>query len=223
MYTRYAIYFMPAGKWGDLGASWLGWDARSGTTTETYRSEYRDWIKRPQKYGFHATIKAPFRLAQDQSEADLKTALTRLCSTLAPLPLPSLQLSQIGRFFAFTAPTEQGQLVPLASRAVAELDAYRAPLTPADLERRRKARLTPAQDALLEAWGYPYVMEEFRFHLTLTGQIRGDDDPRPALEEHFDPALKQGLTIDALSLMGERADGYFQQVTRVPLGQAPSL
>ena len=34
-----------------------------------------------------------------------------------------------------------------------------------------KSGLTDRQEALLTQWGYPYVMEEFRFHITLTGAL----------------------------------------------------
>jgi len=43
----------------------------------------------------------------------------------------------------------------------------------AELPCRRQAVLSPAQDALLVRWGYPYVMEYFRFHCSLTGSLQG--------------------------------------------------
>ena len=52
-----------------------------------------------------------------------------------------------------------------------EFDAYRAPPDAAELAKRHAAGLTPRQAELLARWGYPYVLDEFRFHLTLTGPI----------------------------------------------------
>lgn len=223
VFERYAIYFVPNDIWADLGAEWLGWDNRTAHPSTPYAGEYEGWVKRPRKYGFHATIKAPFRLADGASEDALQSALLTLCADLTPIELASIQLSQIGRFFAFTAPAEQQDLTRLAARAVTDLDTFRAPLTSADLERRRKARLTPEQDALLCRWGYPYVMDQFKFHMTLTGPIRDAAPPQDVLLKHFAQGLQAGLTLDALSLMGERDDGCFQQITRIPLGPQPLL
>jgi len=39
------------------------------------------------------------------------------------------------------------------------------------LARRRQAPLTPEQDRLLLAWGYPWVLDHFQFHLSLTGPL----------------------------------------------------
>jgi hypothetical protein len=81
----------------------------------------------------------------------------------------------------------------LHSACVRAFDPFRAPLSAADLERRRKAPLSPEQDARLVEWGYPYVFEDFRFHMTLTGAIR-DEGLRnrvlTALKSHF--ALESG-------------------------------
>ena len=50
-------------------------------------------------------------------------------------------------------------------------NAYRAPLSAADRERRIKAKLSPRQIELMDQWGYPYVLDEYRFHMTLTGAL----------------------------------------------------
>jgi hypothetical protein len=219
MYARYAVYFLPDGVWGDIGAAWLGWDCRSATEIAPRSSTQAAFTERPRKYGFHATMKAPFRLAEGMSEADLLEGLQTLCTTGNPIALHSLQRSEIGSFFAYTAPGEQTDLTDLASRCVDELDRFRAPLTEAELERRRASRLTAEQDAALLQWGYPYVMDFFRFHLTLTGPIRRGPSPAPALDEWFAQAEKIPLSLDSLSLAGERPDGRFEQISRVRLGR----
>jgi hypothetical protein len=49
------------------------------------------------------------------------------------------------------------------------------PLTEEELTRRRKAELTPEQDKLLVDWGYPWVLDEFNFHFSLTGSLDSVD------------------------------------------------
>lgn len=217
MFRRYAIYFVPGGMWGDAGAAWLGWDNRSGRATAQPQGADPALTERPRKYGFHATLKAPFAIADGQTPDALLAATETHARRLQPIPLPSLQVSRIGRFFAFTAPDQKAPLSALAGALVRELDPFRAPLAEADLQRRRAARLTDAQDALLLDWGYPYVMEEFRFHLTLTGPLTDGPDPAEAIHAHFSEALGQGLTLDSVSIVGERTDGHFEQIARFDL------
>ena len=63
------------------------------------------------------------------------------------------------------------ELQDLADRCVVEFDEFRRPAGDAELARRRGAGLTPRQDELLLRWGYPYVLEQWRFHLTLTARL----------------------------------------------------
>ena len=60
----------------------------------------------------------------------------------------------------------------LAARCVMELQPLAGPLSSTELLRRRQARLTPAQDALLLRWGYPFVLDEFQLHCSLTGSLK---------------------------------------------------
>lgn len=220
MFTRYAIYFVPDAAWGDFGATWLGWKIHTGTNAETRNHGIPDHsalTDRPRKYGFHATIKAPFRLADTARVEDMHAQAITLCATLPPIPLTSLGLSRIGRFFALTAPAQQEALVALSGQVVRAFDPFRAPLTDAELARRRKSRLSDAQDALLGQWGYPYVMEEFRFHMTLTGPARYPDLVEGQISAALQDILQIPLTLDALSLVGETEDGHFQQIERFAL------
>ena len=216
MYTRYAIYFVPDGIWGDAGAEWLGWDCRTGTSPTTHVGD-SDATARPRKYGFHATLKAPFRLAAGAQEDALITFVDRCATSLGPISLSSLQVSQIGKFYAFTAQQEQSDLIALSSTIVHDLDPFRAALTDADIARRRASRLSAKQDALMLKWGYPYVMDEFRFHLTLTGPIGHSEPVQAAIATHFEKPIASGLQLDSISLVGERDDGFFEHVHRAAL------
>jgi uncharacterized protein DUF1045 len=53
-------------------------------------------------------------------------------------------------------------------------DRFRRPLTSHEREQRLGAGLSERQIENLDRWGYPYVFEHFRFHLTLTGPIDAD-------------------------------------------------
>lgn len=217
MFTRYAFYFVPDGVWGDAGAAWLGWDNRTGTEIALATDDQTRLTDRPRKYGFHATIKAPFRLAGGRSETNLIEALDTLATDHTAISLNSLKIAQIGRFYAFTAPDEQAALVHLSSAAVRDLDPFRAPLTEGDLARRRASKLSTEEDAALVRWGYPYVMKLFRFHLTLTGPVRSEPSPLSHLQSWFSDALRNPLAVDSLSLVGEREDGRFVQIHRAHL------
>ena len=229
-YTRYALYYTPPkGRFADLGAAWLGWDVARGPPTAhplpdpalplPLPRSLADITATPRKYGFHATLKPPFRLADGQDPATLVAAATALCARLSPVTLPALRLARLGPFLALVPDPQPGALATLAARLVTDLDAFRAPATPDDLARRRSAGLTPAQDALLVQWGYPFVLDEFRFHMTLSGKL----DPteiaatEQAARAHFGPCATDGLTIADITLAGSDSSGHFHQIARLPL------
>ena len=218
MFSRFAIYFVPEGPWGNFGARWLGWDSRIGQIVSTASEMQSDLTDRPRKYGFHATMKPPFHLEPGRSVVDLAATAAAMCAQFDPFELDSLNLAQIGRFFALTAPGQQSNLSALAAKAVRELDHFRAPLTETELERRRKSRLSGRQDELLVDWGYPYVLDEFRFHLTLTGPVHAPGPAKEMLDEALAPLFETPLRVDSLSLLGEAQDGRFHQIQRFPFG-----
>lgn len=228
-FQRYAIYVMPDGALARFGAGWLGWDALAGTPAEHPAVDglprpLSEITATPRKYGFHATIKPPFRLAVDTTLAALMQDLATLCDRMEPVTLDGLTLARLGGFLALVPEGPTAALNTLAAAAVTTLDRHRAPLTEDDLARRRKTGLTPAQEALLAQWGYPYVLAEFRFHITLTGNL-----PRPEAEAvaalltpRLTPLLPRPYAIDSLCLMGEDEAGLFHLIHRYPLGAPAS-
>ncbi len=212
MFTRYAIYVVPDGPWGDFGAAWLGWDTRSG---EDHASPHPELTARPRKYGFHGTIKAPFRLLPGQTAEGLAAAARALSGKFQPFSLNSLQLSRLGPFFAMTAPGEQAQLRGVADTMLVEMEPFRAPLTPEDLARRRAAKLSAQQDAYLVQYGYPHVLDAFKFHLTLTGPAKDPERAEQVIRNAL-PAHAGALMIDSLCLCGEAQDGRFHVIERMP-------
>ena len=201
-WARYAIYWLPGGALGRAGADWLGWDARAR------RGEGRE---APARYGFHATIKPPFRPMGERAE--LVAAARALAARLTPVDLGRLSVKRLDGFLALMPARNPRSL---AAAVVEGLDGFRAPLGDADLARRRASGLTPAQDALLERWGYPYVMDEFRMHLTLTGRDPHEDAMERA-EAAFAPHAGPHR-IEALSLAGEDGEGRFHLIEDLPLG-----
>ncbi|WP_224816098.1 DUF1045 domain-containing protein [Hasllibacter sp. MH4015] len=221
-YTRYAIFVVPDGALFDVASRWLGWDCVAGTAldppvVEDLPVPAERLTKVPRRYGFHGTIKAPFALAPGTDAAQLATALSTFCAGRAPVVLPGLKVRRLGRFVALTPAAPTRALHDLAADTVRAFDRFRAPPSAAELARRRARGLTALQDAMLEQWGYPHVMEAFRFHMTLTGPTDRADDVHDALARHFAPDLPARFTVDHLALMGERADGTFHLIRRFEL------
>jgi len=220
-FRRYGIYVVPEGAFYAAGAVWLGWDSVAGIpVSHPDVSDLPDTAEvmtaTPRKYGFHGTIKPPFFLAEGTDVDTLHEAAAAFCASRAPLTIRQLEVRRLGGFIAVVPSEPNAALADLAGATVEALDAFRAPPSEAELTRRRKAGLSDRQEALLQRWGYPYVMEEFRFHLTLTGRLPSDkaDQARETLAAYMAPALPQPWTLDSVCLMGEDEEGRFHLVHR---------
>lgn len=224
-YTRYAIYHLPreAGL-AEFGARWLGWDVLTGAEPAPLDLDdlplpLRDLTEGARKYGFHATLKAPFALAPDRDEAGLRLAVAELAAQLAPVALEGLQLGRLGSFLSLVPQGDTAVLQSLAADCVTVLDGFRAPLTKADIARRKPDRLTAQQRAHLQDWGYPHVLEEFRFHMTLSDSLPEDvlAATEAVLARHLLPLLARPYVIGDLCLLGEGPDGRFRLIERFAL------
>lgn len=219
---RYAVYYAPpAGEFWDRASAWLGWDAvRGQAVVPTDLGLDAAAITRdPRKYGFHGTIKPPFRLADGVDLAALHGAMADLCARLSPVELPGLRLKNLDGFLALVPEGDAAALRALAAAVVEDLDPLRAPLTADEIARRRPERLSLRQREQLYRWGYPFVMEEFRFHLTLTDRLAGAQAAQAAtmLEAHFAPVLPRPFRVADLCLFGEAMDGRFYLLHRYTL------
>ena len=182
MSVRYALYFSPVtnSPLASFGAASLG---RTATTPrpDNVGSPHPDkarWLsltQSPAHYGFHATLKAPFELRPGTTVEDLTQKLRLFVQTLSPIPLDGLAPRQLSGFAALTLPSQPASLRGLAQQTVEIFEPYRQPLSAADIQRRKRQGLTPRQVELLEQFGYPYVDDEFRFHMTLTGPLSDRD------------------------------------------------
>ncbi len=188
---RYAIFFSPPphSPWWDAGNQWLGRACTSAAAQAAWSTDpsHADLLTQltcePRRYGWHATIKAPFALALGESHAGLRDGLQAFCDRHAAFSLPPLRVGGLGRFLALLPVYESAQLQELATACVTQLHRYAAPLSSAELERRRgRGALNSAQESLLMKWGYPWVLENFRFHFSLTGDLDGiPDEARQAV------------------------------------------
>ncbi len=210
MTARYAVYFAPAESsalW-QAACRWLGRDPGSGA--QLRQPEVDGWSAEqiaqitasPRTYGFHATLKPPFHLAEGRTASQLGHALRELASRLSPLPVPQLAVRSLSGFLALQPAGSDARLSALADACVIELDDFRRPPSAQELAQRRAARLSPRQDQLLAQFGYPFVLDEFRFHMTLTERLpRADANRlRPWLSKYFTAALASPLLCDDLCL-----------------------
>ncbi|MEM6664024.1 MAG: DUF1045 domain-containing protein, partial [Pseudomonadota bacterium] len=149
----------------------------------------------------------------------LATALSQYCRTAAPVAAPPLRLRQMGRFFALMPNGASEGLSGLAAGLVETLDAYRAPPHDGELARRRSAGLSARQDANLVRWGYPYVMDEFRFHLTLTDGVPIESTPaiEGALLPFVTPLTADPFEVFEVCLTGEMSNGFHKVIQRFAL------
>ncbi len=219
---RYAVYYAPRpGDFARAVAEWLGRDAETGAALPqpslTNVGDARAITTEPQRYGFHGTIRAPFRPAEGVAEAEMRDRVAGLAERLAPVICDGLQVEALHGFVALTPLGCEAALLDLASVVVEGTDHLRAPLTEAEIARRRPDRLTARQRHLLDRWGYPHVMEEFRFHLTLTDRLDAPEPVRAALADHFAPVLPRPFVIEDLCLFGEDKAGLFHLLHRYAL------
>ena len=179
---RYAIYFVPARDTAlyCFGAAALGYDCFTGADIPTLDAlpvdagAWRELTREPRRYGFHATLKAPFRLAAGRTEAELIGEFAEFSNRIDSAPTIEPAVCLLQRFVAIVPVAAGAGLDRLAASCVKHFDGFRAPLTSADRSRRLAAHLTAQQIGHVERWGYPYVFEDFRFHMTLTGALAAD-------------------------------------------------
>lgn len=226
---RYAIYYAPAvdSPLWRFGSAVLGYDAVTGEDVPFAvpagcdAASWPELTQEPRRYGFHATLKAPFELASGRSEGQLRAFTYNYASSLDAVPLAGLSVVALGAFIALAPSAESPALQRFALALVQAFEPFRAPLSEADRTRRLTSPLTPAQRAYLEAYGYPYVGDAFRLHMTLTGSLPRDQimPVRQALAEAYAEAVPAGpVAIDRIALFRqETRDSRFRLLESVRL------
>jgi putative phosphonate metabolism protein len=225
---RYAIYYAapPDSALNRFGARLLGYDAFTDEELafpDGMAQAVPDWreiTRDPRKYGFHATLKAPMVLADGKREAELLGACEAFARSPRPIPMITPVVNAIGDFIAVVPAQRSAELEQLAADAVGEFDRFRAPLSAEDRARRNPERLTPRQRDYLDRWGYPYVMEEFRFHMTLTGRLAAErrETILAILRQRFATLELSELAFDSIAVFRQQdATSRFRVVQRYKL------
>ncbi|WP_417260694.1 DUF1045 domain-containing protein [Celeribacter sp.] len=222
MFERYAIFYTPTGALADFGARWLGWDSAQGCAMphpESVGTNVADITQTPRKYGLHGTLKAPFHLAKGCDLTQLREAVVTFAAGQAAFDIGALDLRYESGFVALRPRHSYIDLQDFAAATVKAFDAFRAPLPEADIARRRAAKLTIRQDQQMLEWGYPFIFDDFHFHLTLTGRLPADTAAQviSALAPHLEGIVPTPFVIDAITLMGQDAAGMFHQIHRYAL------
>lgn len=207
---RAAVYYTPAPESAlhRLAAAWLGRDAFADAPTRPADAARDPQVAEPARYGFHATLRAPFRPAPGIDLAALSDRLGALCAGRPAPVIDRLALERLGDFFALVPAAPVPDIAALEGEVLDAFEPVRAPLTAEEVARRRPERLSERQRRSLDRWGYPFVRDDFRFHMTLTGPVPGPADAlRDALDAHFAEVLGRPLPLDGLGLFVEPAPG----------------
>jgi len=229
MPERFGLYYAPpvTSELWRRAAIWLGRDAATGATLEAdiggVDPERRHVITTSaRRYGFHATLKAPMALDGKLEGKDLDRAIKAWAGVNAPVSIGRIVLRPLEGFLALVPEAQPAALTDFTAKIVGDFDGFRAPLRPEDKARRNAGgHLTPRQLELIDRFGYPYVMEEFRFHMTLTDRLE-DEERRTtaaAITEWLGPLIGQELLLDRLVLFHEAEPGApFRRLRDYPLG-----
>lgn len=229
MTERFAIYFAPSATsnlW-ERAATWLGRDAADGDLFDgpvagIDRARLLNLTQSANRYGFHATIKAPMALADGATEEELRTALADFAAQHEPFSLGRLKLASLHGFLALIVDGEHERLQDFAAHVVEDFDPFRAPMSVKDRAARAGKGLSERQLELLDAYGYPYVFEQFQFHMTLTDQLAPEDaaEIAQAAATWFAPVLEDAVVLDRLALFHEPDTGKpFRRIADFKLGQ----
>ena len=224
---RFAIYFTPSPEsaLAQAAAAWLGRDMYHkemyplpeipGLTEERVQT----LLQSPRHYGFHATLKPPFRLKPGCSPVMLEKRLEAFAASASAFILPPLRIELMSRFFCLRL-EEPPKLIAMAANIVQAFDDLRQEPDAAELQKRRAAGLSANQEAMLQAWGYPYVLDEYRFHLTLTGRVQDQTEQEvlaAELAKRFPAPLLERLPFDSLALFVEEDKKPLRALARYPL------
>jgi hypothetical protein len=225
---RYAVYFVPAAhsELYRFGSAVLQYDCYSGAAVlppAELRGQADDWRKateEPRRYGFHATLKAPFYLAPSCSEAQLVSAFQSFAAIGRTIAAIRPVVTMLSGFSAIIPELPNLAVNALAADCTTIFDAFRAPMTAQERARRLASGLNSSQIANLDRWGYPYLFADFRFHMTLTGKIEVNRrEPTVAvLRDLFERKCSGSIAIDRLALTRQdNPASAFRVISNAPL------
>jgi hypothetical protein len=213
-HTRYAIYYtpQPGTALAAFGRSWFG-RANDGVTLQAFSdaglsgTSFAKLAVAPGRYtGLHALFRAPFAPRDGIGLEAIKTRLVNFAARRQPVAPGPVTLSRSGRSLVLRPVEATPALDWLAAQCVASFEDFAAP--PSDVEREefgRGSQLSDYQRLLLESFGDPYVLSEYRFSITLTGPLDAAhlDRVAQALWPVLEEICASGVTVDGLSLFGD--------------------
>ena len=225
---RYAIYYAPEpGSPLDVfGRNWFDKNTNGNAQAIAKLNPKRlaELSENSRRYGFHGTLKPPFGLNPSTRLESLLNAARIFATTMSPVEIPPLELAIIGKFIALTPTTQSAALEKLAAACVRAFESFRVPLSDEQLESYKLNKLTVHQEQMLEHWGYPYVMEEFRFHISVTDRIddtREREEVMEALEHVAGPILGMPTTVREITVFSQSAmDQPMIPIERIPFGRS---
>jgi len=214
---RVAVYYAPAPDdplWAACCA-WLGRDPAQGVVCDQPPIPgILAATSSPRRYGPHATLKPPMQLRGGYD--DFVADVARLAASLDDFLLPQLRVVYLHNFLALCPVAPSAQLNELAARCVTDLDHHRLPEDAAAQAKRAVGR-SPRQLENLARWGYPLVLDDWQFHITLSNA--GAADLLALAQEFFAPALAQPRLFNSLAIFCEDEPGAtFRLTARLPFG-----
>lgn len=226
-YERYAIYWVPpeVSALGQFARRWMRLSSDSGerkVPQETFGLNAdlaRKATEKPGRYGFHATIKAPFRPVAGVGESELRQEMEAFCAKRRRVQTAPLGLERFTSYLALCPTGQRSDLEWLASDCVTHFDRFRAPLS--DKDRARRNTDMPEPERLyFEQFGYPYIFSRFYFHISLAGPLeeRELDLVASALRPELAALCRDDFVLTDLCLVGDPGGGApFRTVGRFPL------
>ncbi|GGA28142.1 DUF1045 domain-containing protein [Dyella nitratireducens] len=212
---RYAVYFCPAAgsELEAFGREWLSTDAVPGVTSERLRV----LTSNVRRYGWHATLCAPFALAEQARYDDVRENVADIAQRTQAFEF-ALHLDRLAGFLALRPSAGETPAWMLAERCVRRLNALRAPVTD-EAWQRKAVKLDAVERSLFRQFGYPYVLDRYRFHMTLCAPASEEEES--ALQAWLSPwvASLPPARIDAMTICREAEPGQpFEQIERFPFG-----
>jgi hypothetical protein len=214
---RYALYFSPPedSSLARLGDEWLGRGPAMITRsipTLPHSIDPLEWsfvTEAAASYGFHATLKPPFRLVEGATRSELQQVASSFAASKSRFAAPHLVLGTLGHFLALVLSESSEIFSCFAADCVREFDLFRAPAGEAEIKKRMHDSLSPREHELLFRWGYPYVLDTWKFHMTLTCSLPDDalQGFHAHLSERFAEACVPPLQVDSICLFEQPAAG----------------
>ncbi|OYV33567.1 MAG: hypothetical protein B7Z80_23685 [Rhodospirillales bacterium 20-64-7] len=214
---RAAVYYAPECDdplW-HVGCRWLGRDAQ--TNAELAQPDVAGIMAAtsdPRRYGFHATLKPPMQLAHGYQRflSDVEMVASKQISFV----MPPLTVVDVLGFLAICPAAPSAELDALAAGCVCELDVHRVPEDSARQAKRMAGR-PDRQIQNIWQFGYPYVLADWQFHMTLSNL--GDYGLLNAARQYFATALPVPRSVQSLAVFIEAVPGSaFELAARLPLG-----